>query len=175
MLEDERPDLDEIAREQFEDALVDGDVPFQRGTAQAALEQAVRVAIVAGDGRFERRARTRVALGGQQAAAVGREFGSPLAAMRDYLQLMTAPTMTPPAAAPYARIIAANGPKMIALAAELADGVLPAGGRPAARGDTRGSMTSRPARTAVPTTAASASSSGLSESSEPPPAGSAAV
>ena len=38
MLEDERPDLDEIAREQFEDALVDGDVPFQRGTAQAALK-----------------------------------------------------------------------------------------------------------------------------------------
>jgi MFS family permease len=37
VLEDERPDLDEIAREQFEDALVDGDVPYQRGTAQAAL------------------------------------------------------------------------------------------------------------------------------------------
>jgi len=37
VLEDERPELDEIAREQFEDALVDGDVPFQRGTAQAAL------------------------------------------------------------------------------------------------------------------------------------------
>ncbi len=32
----------------------------------------------------------------QQAAAVGREFGSPLAAMRDYLQRMAAPTMTPP-------------------------------------------------------------------------------
>ena len=31
------PELDELAREQFEDALVDGDVPFQRGTAQAAL------------------------------------------------------------------------------------------------------------------------------------------
>jgi predicted MFS family arabinose efflux permease len=28
---------DELAREQFEDALVDGDVPFGRGTAQAAL------------------------------------------------------------------------------------------------------------------------------------------
>jgi MFS family permease len=38
VLEDERPDLDESAREQFEDALVDGDVPFQRGTAQAALK-----------------------------------------------------------------------------------------------------------------------------------------
>ncbi len=67
----------------------------------------------------------------QQAAAVGREFGSPLAAMRDYLERMTAPTMTPAAAAPYARIIAANGPKMTALAAELADGVLPAGLPPA--------------------------------------------
>ena len=67
----------------------------------------------------------------QQAAAVGREFGSPLTAMRDYLERMTAPTMTPAAAAPYARIVAANGPKMTALAAELADGVLPAGLPPA--------------------------------------------
>ncbi len=67
----------------------------------------------------------------QQAAAVGREFGRPLTAMRDYLERMTAPTMTPPAAAPYPRIVAANGPKMIALAAELADGVLPAGLPPA--------------------------------------------
>jgi MFS family permease len=37
VLEDEHPELDELAREEFEDALVDGDVPFQRGTAQAAL------------------------------------------------------------------------------------------------------------------------------------------
>ena len=29
--------VDEIAREEFEDVVVDGDVPFQRGTAQAAL------------------------------------------------------------------------------------------------------------------------------------------
>ena len=67
----------------------------------------------------------------QQAAAVGREFGRPLTAMRDYLERMTAPTMTPAAAAPYPRIVAANGPKMIALAADLADGVLPAGLPPA--------------------------------------------
>jgi probable F420-dependent oxidoreductase len=67
----------------------------------------------------------------QQAAAVGREFGSPLAAMRDYLERMTAPTMTAAAAASYPRVVAANGPKMIALAAELADGVLPAGLPPA--------------------------------------------
>ena len=38
MLEDEEPDLEQLAREEFEDALVDGDVPFQRGTAQAALK-----------------------------------------------------------------------------------------------------------------------------------------
>lgn len=63
----------------------------------------------------------------QQAAAVGREFGSPLGAMRDYLRRMDAPTMTPAPEASYPRIIAANGPKMIALAAELADGALPAG------------------------------------------------
>ena len=63
----------------------------------------------------------------QQAALVGREFGRPLAAMRDYLERMAAPTMTPAPDAPYPRIVGANGPKMIALAGELADGVLPAG------------------------------------------------
>ncbi len=63
----------------------------------------------------------------QQAAAVGREFGSPLAAMRDYLERMAAPTMTPAPEASYPRIVAANGPKMIALAGQLADGALPAG------------------------------------------------
>jgi probable F420-dependent oxidoreductase len=63
----------------------------------------------------------------RQAAAVGREFGRPLAAMRDYLERMTAPTSTPPADAPYPRIIAANGPQMLALAREQADGAMPAG------------------------------------------------
>jgi probable F420-dependent oxidoreductase len=67
----------------------------------------------------------------QQAALVGREFGRPLAAMRDYLERMGAPTMTPAPAASYPRIIAANGPKMIALAGEMADGALPAGLPPA--------------------------------------------
>jgi probable F420-dependent oxidoreductase len=67
----------------------------------------------------------------QQATAVGREFGSPLAAMRDYLERMAAPTMTPAPEAPYPRIIAANGSKMLALAAEMADGALPAGLPPA--------------------------------------------
>jgi probable F420-dependent oxidoreductase len=73
----------------------------------------------------------------QQAAAVGREFGSPLAAMRDYLQRMAAPTMTPAPEASYPRIVAANGPKMIALASELADGALPAGLPPAFTAQTR--------------------------------------
>lgn len=63
----------------------------------------------------------------QQAAATGREFGSPLATMRDYLERMDAPTMVPAPAAPYPRIVAANGPKMLALASEMADGALPAG------------------------------------------------
>jgi probable F420-dependent oxidoreductase len=63
----------------------------------------------------------------QQAAAVGREFGRPVAVMRDYLERMTAPGMTPALEAPYPRIVAANGPKMLALASEMADGVLPAG------------------------------------------------
>jgi probable F420-dependent oxidoreductase len=76
----------------------------------------------------------------QQAAAVGREYGSPLAAMRDYLERMTAPTMTPAPDAPYPRIVAANGPKMIALAGEMADGVLPAGLPPAFTAQARAAL-----------------------------------
>jgi probable F420-dependent oxidoreductase len=67
----------------------------------------------------------------QQAAAAGREFGSPLATMRDYLERMTAPTMTPAPEASYPRIVAANGPKMLALAREMADGALPVSMPPA--------------------------------------------
>ncbi|MFG1927726.1 LLM class flavin-dependent oxidoreductase [Cryptosporangium sp. NPDC048952] len=63
----------------------------------------------------------------QQAEAVGRPFGSPLATMRDYVHQMDAPTQPPAPSAEYPRLIAANGPKMLALAAELADGALPAG------------------------------------------------
>lgn len=62
----------------------------------------------------------------EQAASVGREFGKPLATMRDYLDQMQAPTWPPAPDAAYARIIAANGPKMLALAGEAADGALPA-------------------------------------------------
>jgi probable F420-dependent oxidoreductase len=76
----------------------------------------------------------------QQAEAVGREFGRPVAAMRDYLERMTAPTMTPAPEASYPTLVAANGPRMIELAAELADGVLPAGLPPAFTARLRGAI-----------------------------------
>jgi probable F420-dependent oxidoreductase len=63
----------------------------------------------------------------EQAAGVGREFGSPLATMRDYLEAMDGPTWPPAPDAPYPRIVAANGPKMLALADEKADGAFPGG------------------------------------------------
>ena len=63
----------------------------------------------------------------EQAASVGQEFGSPLVTMRDYLDRMDSPTWPPAPDAAYPRIIAANGPKMLALASEVADGAMPAG------------------------------------------------
>jgi probable F420-dependent oxidoreductase len=63
----------------------------------------------------------------EQAASVGREFGSPLATMRDYLDRMDSPTWPPAPDAMYPRVIAANGPKMLALAGEISDGAMPAG------------------------------------------------
>jgi alkanesulfonate monooxygenase SsuD/methylene tetrahydromethanopterin reductase-like flavin-dependent oxidoreductase (luciferase family) len=62
----------------------------------------------------------------EQAASTGREFGRPLATMRDYLDRMAAPAQPPAPDAAYPRIIAANGPKMLALAGEIADGAIPA-------------------------------------------------
>jgi probable F420-dependent oxidoreductase len=62
----------------------------------------------------------------EQAAGVGREFGRPLATMRDYLRQMDGPTWPPAPDAGYPRIVAANGPKMLALAADIADGAMPA-------------------------------------------------
>ncbi|WP_082951405.1 LLM class flavin-dependent oxidoreductase [Mycobacterium sp. 852002-51057_SCH5723018] len=62
----------------------------------------------------------------EQAASTGQEFGSPLATMRNYLHRMDSPTWPPAPDAPYPRIIAANGPKMLALAGDSADGALPA-------------------------------------------------
>jgi len=65
-----------------------------------------------------------------QAESVGREFGSPLATMRDYVTGMDAQTSPPAPDSAYPRILGANGPKMLALAAEIADGALPAGQPP---------------------------------------------
>jgi probable F420-dependent oxidoreductase len=62
----------------------------------------------------------------EQAAGTGRDFGSPLTTMRDYLDRMGSPTWPPAPDVAYPRIIAANGPKMLALAGEIADGALPA-------------------------------------------------
>lgn len=62
----------------------------------------------------------------QQAESVGRDFGKPVATMREYCEQMDAPTQPPAPDAAYPRIIAANGPKMLALAGELGDGALPA-------------------------------------------------
>jgi probable F420-dependent oxidoreductase len=61
-----------------------------------------------------------------QAASVGRQFGTPLATMRDYMNRMDSPTWPPAPDAAYPRILAANGPKMLALAGEIADGAMPA-------------------------------------------------
>jgi probable F420-dependent oxidoreductase len=62
----------------------------------------------------------------EQAASVGREFGRPLTTMRAYVEEMAVPGMMPYPDVVYPRVIAANGPKMLSLAAELADGALPA-------------------------------------------------
>lgn len=63
----------------------------------------------------------------QQAAATGRDFGRPLATMRNYRERMTQQTWPPAPDVAYPVVIAANGPKMLALAGESADGALPAG------------------------------------------------
>ena len=62
----------------------------------------------------------------EQAASTGQEFGNPLATLRAYLDRMDSPTWPPAPEAAYPRIIAANGPKMLALAGEIAHGALPA-------------------------------------------------
>jgi probable F420-dependent oxidoreductase len=63
----------------------------------------------------------------EQAASVGQEFGRPLVTMRDYVQRIDEPTWPPVPDAAYPTIIAANGPKMLALAGDIADGAFPAG------------------------------------------------
>ncbi|WP_414686153.1 LLM class flavin-dependent oxidoreductase [Mycobacterium sp.] len=62
----------------------------------------------------------------EQAASVGREFGRPLATMREYVTEMDSPTYPPAPDVAFPRIVAANGPKMLALAGDIADGALPA-------------------------------------------------
>lgn len=66
----------------------------------------------------------------QQAEAVGREFGSPVATMRAYLEGMADPPQLPAPDVTYRRFIAANGPRMLALAGTHADGAFPAGQPP---------------------------------------------
>lgn len=66
----------------------------------------------------------------EQAAAVGREFGRPVPTMRAYLDGMAEPPQLPAPDVTYPRVIAANGPKMLALAATHADGAFPAGQPP---------------------------------------------
>jgi probable F420-dependent oxidoreductase len=61
-----------------------------------------------------------------QAASAGREFGRPVATMRGYLEQMAAPTQLPAPDVAYPKIIGANGPNMLALAGEIADGAMPA-------------------------------------------------
>jgi len=61
-----------------------------------------------------------------QAAAGGREFGRPLASMRDYLSQLDAVAFAPIPEVAYPRLVAANGPRMVALAGESADGAMPA-------------------------------------------------
>jgi probable F420-dependent oxidoreductase len=73
----------------------------------------------------------------QQAEATGRDFGSPLATLRDYVGRMDAETWPPAAEAKYPRILGANGPKMLALAGEIADGAYPANLPPAFTAEAR--------------------------------------
>lgn len=61
-----------------------------------------------------------------QAETVGRPYGSPLANAREYLtRRFVVPEITPALEAPYATVLAANGPKMLAVARDHADGALP--------------------------------------------------
>jgi probable F420-dependent oxidoreductase len=63
----------------------------------------------------------------EQAASTGQESGTPLSTMRDYVDRMDSPTWPPAPDVAYPRIVAANGPKMLALAGEIANGAMPAG------------------------------------------------
>lgn len=73
----------------------------------------------------------------QQAESTGRDFGSPLATMRDYVGRMDSETWPPAPGSRYPRILGANGPKMLALAGEIADGAYPANLPPAFTAEAR--------------------------------------
>jgi probable F420-dependent oxidoreductase len=61
-----------------------------------------------------------------QANIVGQSWGNPMETIRQYFARMDEPPlMRQVPDAPYARILAARGPKMLALAAEIADGANP--------------------------------------------------
>ncbi|OHT82516.1 LLM class flavin-dependent oxidoreductase [Mycobacteroides saopaulense] len=75
-----------------------------------------------------------------QAEMVGLEFGSAVGAMRDYLARMDQLTPLPAIDVSYPRIVAANGPKMLALARDAADGAMPAGRPPAFTAEVRRSL-----------------------------------
>jgi probable F420-dependent oxidoreductase len=76
----------------------------------------------------------------QQAEGTGRHFGRPLATMRDYVRRMDAETWPAAPEARYPRILGANGPKMLALAGEIADGALPAQLPPAFTAEARSAL-----------------------------------
>ena len=82
-----------------------------------------------------------------QAASVGREFGSPVGTMREYLDQMAAPTQLPAPDVAYPKIIGANGPKMLALSGEIADGAMR--GNRTARVHRPSSAATRPGRLLV--------------------------
>jgi probable F420-dependent oxidoreductase len=73
----------------------------------------------------------------EQAQAVGREFGNPVATLRAYLDGMAEPPQLPAPDVAYPRLIAANGPKMLALAGSHTDGAFPAGKPPEFTADAR--------------------------------------
>ncbi len=92
-----------------------------------------------------------------QAAAVGRDYGRPRAVLRDYVERMDAPTVPPAPNASYARILGAQGPRMLALAAEIPTARCPRCARPASplgpaqRSDPTSCWSSRSPRSATRT------------------------
>lgn len=59
-----------------------------------------------------------------QATSVGREFGSPVRMLREYVEKMPEDSLLPPPAAQYPLLIGATGPKLTELSGQIADGPL---------------------------------------------------